>query len=73
MTLTTSKEASSTFDILNIDNNKFHIYRYDKQINIGSEKSISKSIDQLSTILSDIGWTIDRSYGTQTTLEDFFS
>jgi len=26
----------------------------------------------LTFIMNQIGWDIDRSYGTQTTLEDFF-
>ena len=39
---------------------------YDSQY----EKSF---IDPLSFITNNIGWKIDRSFGTQTTLEDFFS
>ena len=30
-------------------------------------------VEPLTFITDNIGWTIDRSYGTQTTLEDFFS
>jgi DNA polymerase elongation subunit (family B) len=30
-------------------------------------------VEPLNFILSQIGWNIDRSYGTQTTLEDFFA
>jgi DNA polymerase elongation subunit (family B) len=29
-------------------------------------------VEPLTFIMNQIGWTIDRSYGTQTTLEDFF-
>ena len=39
---------------------------YDSQY----EKSF---IDPLSFITNNIGWKIDRSFGTQTTLEDFFN
>ena len=39
---------------------------YDSQY----EKSF---IDPLSFITNQIGWNIDRSFGTQTTLEDFFA
>ena len=39
---------------------------YDSQY----EKSL---IDPLSFITNNIGWKIDRSFGTQTTLEDFFN
>jgi DNA polymerase elongation subunit (family B) len=38
---------------------------YDKQF----EKAF---VEPLTFIMNQIGWTIDRSYGTQTTLEDFF-
>lgn len=38
---------------------------YDKQF----EKSF---VEPLTFIMNQIGWQIDRSYGTQTTLEDFF-
>ena len=30
-------------------------------------------IEPLTFIMNQIGWNIDRSYGTQMTLEDFFS
>ena len=39
---------------------------YDKQF----EKSF---VEPLTFIMNQIGWNIDRSYGTQTTLEDFFT
>jgi hypothetical protein len=29
-------------------------------------------VEPLTFIMNQIGWQIDRSYGTQTTLEDFF-
>ena len=36
--------------------------------------TISNSNDtSISFITNNIGWKIDRSFGTQTTLEDFFS
>ena len=39
---------------------------YDKQF----EKAF---VEPLTFIMNQIGWNIDRSYGTQTTLEDFFT
>lgn len=39
---------------------------YDKQF----EKAF---VEPLTFIMNQIGWNIDRSYGTQTTLEDFFA
>lgn len=39
---------------------------YDKQF----DKSF---VEPLTFIMNQIGWNIDRSYGTQTTLEDFFT
>jgi len=30
-------------------------------------------VEPLTFIMNQIGWNIDRSYGTQTTLEDFFT
>ena len=38
---------------------------YDKQF----DKAF---VEPLTFIMNQIGWNIDRSYGTQTTLEDFF-
>jgi len=44
------------------------IYKY-----IDYDSQYEKSfIDPLSFITNNIGWKIDRSFGTQTTLEDFF-
>tara|TARA_R100001510_G_C7569194_1_gene146255 strand:+ start:98 stop:286 length:189 start_codon:yes stop_codon:yes gene_type:complete len=39
---------------------------YDKQF----EKAF---VEPLTFIMNQIGWNIDRSYGTQMTLEDFFA
>ncbi len=39
---------------------------YDKQF----DKAF---VEPLTFIMNQIGWNIDRSYGTQTTLEDFFA
>ena len=45
------------------------IYKY-----IDYDSQYEKSfIDPLSFITNNIGWKIDRSFGTQTTLEDFFN
>ena len=45
------------------------IYKY-----IDYDSQYEKSfIDPLSFITNNIGWKIDRSFGTQTTLEDFFT
>ncbi|MEK9696134.1 MAG: DNA polymerase domain-containing protein, partial [Candidatus Poseidoniales archaeon] len=49
-----------------------------KELDIHSHLDYDKQFDKafvepLTFIMDQIGWKIDRSYGTQTTLEDFFS
>ena len=45
------------------------IYKY-----IDYDSQYMKSfVEPLSFITNQIGWSIDRSFGTQTTLEDFFN
>ena len=60
---------SSAFSFMTSFPKELDIYDlvdYDTQF----EKSF---IDPLNVIVSTIGWVVDKSYGTQGSLEDFFS
>jgi DNA polymerase elongation subunit (family B) len=54
-----------------------YITKLPKELDIHSQLDYDKQFDKsfvepLVFIMNQIGWNIDRSYGTQTTLEDFF-